>query len=329
LKIKNSILSERSYDENVLDDEQTLFRKIYNNNNSVQVFEYLPSLDGLSYRKLDQLNSNMNIRSLTLNLTHFHDIFTIIERTPNLIYLNIQSRLPFVGFEEYKSTNINRIRLEKFYLKSKLEFMFSPDDHGTMDINQLFRFIHLFSSSLITLSLDFTDMYLIHHQEVLYDGVELENKLLKPLTKLKNFYFYIKLHGCGNVEQMLSTFETFPWLIGVHQTAYLYSLPYSFHKLKRFRDFQDVQLNNGEILKADHRLWCKVRSLELISSDRIDFNSLFPLIKVNMPKLSSITFCGKNGYHPSIVVMLMNHMMKSNVLMYNSIVLQLFAYKAC
>jgi len=82
----------------------------------------------------------------------------------------------------------------------------------------------------------------------------------------------------------------------MHQNAYLYSLPFPYHELKHFRHFEDVQSNNGEILKADYRLWSKVRSLELVHSDQIDFKNLFSLIKMNMPKLSSITFRGNNAY---------------------------------
>ena len=299
LKIKNIILSKPSFDRDTLTDEQILFQTIFDNNNSLEVFEYLPSLSGLFYQIDDQLNSNTHIRSLTLNLIHFRDIFTLIEYTPNLTYLNTQSELPRQAWGENSWKLKNDIKLEEFYLKFKPERMVRHSVFfSKTDINQLFPAVQLFSSSLITLSLDFTGRYVMGLPDVLFNGIELENKLLKPLKNLQNFYFYIGLHGCEDVKQILSTFQTFPWWIGVHENAYLYSLPFPFHELNHFRHFENVRSNNDEILKGNHQLWCKVRTLDLVRTDRIDFKTLFPLIKYNMPKLSSITFRGKKGYNP-------------------------------
>jgi hypothetical protein len=146
-----------------------------------------------------------------------------------------------------------------------------------------------------------TCLYVTDLTDVFFNGTELGNKLLKPMKKLQNFHFYVELDESKSlgksVEQILSTFLTFPWPIGVHENGSLCSLPFPFHELKHFRHFQDVRLNNTTILKDDHRLWFKVRSLQLVHSDEIDFESLFSLIKLNMPKLSSITLRGKNGYN--------------------------------
>ena len=57
--MKTEILS----DEAVLDDEQILFETIFDNNNSVQVFEYLLDVRRFSFRSLNQLNSFINIIS--------------------------------------------------------------------------------------------------------------------------------------------------------------------------------------------------------------------------------------------------------------------------
>ncbi|CAF4904403.1 unnamed protein product [Rotaria sp. Silwood1] len=100
LKIKNEIVSERSYNETELDNEQILFKKVFDNENNLQVFEYLPSLTSLHLRKLESLNINFLSRSLKLNLSEFKDIFSLIKYTPNLIYLNIQSEPPCKYFKE-------------------------------------------------------------------------------------------------------------------------------------------------------------------------------------------------------------------------------------
>jgi hypothetical protein len=59
--------------------------------------------------------------SLTLNLTHFHDIFTLIEHTPNLIYLNTQSELSNAIWGENPWELNSDIKLDGCYLKFKPE----------------------------------------------------------------------------------------------------------------------------------------------------------------------------------------------------------------
>jgi hypothetical protein len=199
--------------------------------------------------------------------------------------------MPYVGFKQYQSTNISHIGLEKFYLKCKREMIDCLGEYSTIDVNQLFRFIHLFSSSLVILSLDCTDVYLVGSKNVPFNGSELQNQLIKPMEKLQHFYFYVRIYKFEDVEQTLSIFQTFPlWSVGVHRYAYLYSLPFTFPELKLFHDFQDVLSNDTTIPKDDHRLWSKVRSLKLFVTDQTDFRSLFLSIKRCMPKLSSISF---------------------------------------
>jgi hypothetical protein len=250
--MKTEILSERSSDEDVLDDEQILLKTIFDNKNSVQVFEYLPDLRRFSYRNLNQLKSNIYIRSLTLYLNEFPDIFTFIQHTPNLIYLNIQAQLTHGTWKENLWKNNNNIKLEEFYLKFIQNYYRSQISFLRTDFDPVFHAIQSFSSSLITLSLDFSDIYLRNPTSILTNGIELENQLLKPLKKLQNFYFFVRLYGRKEVEQILSTFERFPWCIGVHQNGYLYSLPFPYHKLilcskgtKNWKLFSNSVLKNS------------------------------------------------------------------------------------
>ncbi|CAF3957597.1 unnamed protein product [Rotaria sp. Silwood1] len=113
LKIKNEIVSERSYNETELDNEQILFKKVFDNENNLQVFEYLPSLTSLRLRKLESLNINFLIRSLKLNLSEFKDIFSLIKYTPNLIYLNIQSEPPYIIRRHAVNNQSQSLCLEK------------------------------------------------------------------------------------------------------------------------------------------------------------------------------------------------------------------------
>ncbi|CAF1395844.1 unnamed protein product [Didymodactylos carnosus] len=238
------------------------------------------------------------MRSLTLNLDNFHDIFTLIQHVPNLIYLNIRSEMLDKEFEEYPWNSIGEIKLKEFHLAFKPRRNSGyPPISLTTGLDGLFHAIQIFSSSLITLSLDFSNIYLTNRNSILTNGMELEKKLLKPMQKLQNFYFYVCIFQCKDVQQILSTFATFPWPIGLHGNAHIYSLPFSFHELKDFHHFRDVRSNNDEFLKQNDRLWSKVTSLNLISIDRIDFKHLFPLIKQNMPKLSSIAFHGGFCFH--------------------------------
>jgi hypothetical protein len=137
--------------------------------------------------------------------------------------------MPYKESDQHHSTDTSHIKLEELHLKFKPYDSDFEDYHRTRDCNQLFHLLELFSSSLITLSLNCIDVYELNSTNLLFNGIELENKLLKPMKKLRNFYFYARIDKCKNA-QILSTFQTFPWSIGVHKNGYLYSLPFPFHE---------------------------------------------------------------------------------------------------
>ncbi|CAF4861971.1 unnamed protein product, partial [Rotaria sp. Silwood2] len=54
---------------------------------------------------------NLNLHSLILNLRQFMDLFSIIEYTPNLKYLNIKSNPPYEFHGQNQWSNNNKIKL--------------------------------------------------------------------------------------------------------------------------------------------------------------------------------------------------------------------------
>jgi hypothetical protein len=129
--------------------------------------------------------------------------------------------MPYKESKQYPLTNINEIKLEEFHLKFKLRRIIGyPSYFLTDDLDQLFRLIHLFSSSLITLSLNFIHVGSVSSDDVRINGIQTR----KSMTKLQNSYFYVCIFQCQDVQQILSTFQTSPWSIGVHENAYLYSI---------------------------------------------------------------------------------------------------------
>ncbi|CAF1548033.1 unnamed protein product [Adineta ricciae] len=221
----------------ILDDEETLLKTIFHINNKLQIFEYQPK--------------------------KFHDIFTLIRYTSNLIYLNIRSEILDREFKEYTWNNIDEINLEEFHLtftsRTNLEY---SSTSLTTSLAQLFPVIQIFSSSLITLSLNFSNIYLIDQNNILTNGIELEKKLLEPLGKLQKFSFYVGISQCKDAQQILSTIRRLQ----------------DFLVRLNFHHFRNVRSNNDEFLKQNNRLWSKVTSLHLVSIDQIDFKHLLSLI---------------------------------------------------
>jgi len=71
---------------------------------------------------------------------------------------------------------------------------------------------------------------------------------------------------------------------------YLYPLPFHFQNFYEcFQDFNDVKLNNCEILKNNSRIWYNVKSIQL--PVRFGYNRNFvEELKTKMPKLNLIRF---------------------------------------
>lgn len=76
---------------NYLYNPYDLFQKIINNDNSLKIFEYSSRI--ATYQKNKSfigLNLNENLHSLILNLHQWNDLYSIIDYTPNLTYLDLE-----------------------------------------------------------------------------------------------------------------------------------------------------------------------------------------------------------------------------------------------
>ncbi|UJR32903.1 hypothetical protein I4U23_020364 [Adineta vaga] len=300
LKIKDEILQKLSKNESELDCEQLLFRKVFNDENKLEVFEYMPQVSSLRWRRFYGLKCNVHIRSLTIHLHDFQDLFTFFEYTPNLRYLKLESLSPYLS-DTYQYDNVFGIELNEFHMK------FNPAQTGPLgtcyigvDFDRIIRAILRFSSSLISLSLNFVDMNWIRDRDDFpFNGIKLENQLLSQLINLENFHFYSrKVFKDNNIHRILSTFKTQfwfdrNWTVGAHYYnggVYIYSLPFHFHEFRSFTNFNPILYNNDDVLTNTHNLWSNITTLEFFIIDGLYFKELFRLIKINMPKLKVIKF---------------------------------------
>ncbi|CAF3948599.1 unnamed protein product [Adineta steineri] len=259
-------------------DQNYLFKKIFNSNNSLKIFEYPFKRSSLSITHYNSLQINSNLHSLTLILSDFNDIFKLISYTPNLEYLNIQTLPPITSQEIIYRTNI---KLKQFNLKL---------GHDSIDFNQLMNGIKQFSSSLISLSLDLIDLNIETIDELPFNSIKLQ-QFLQTMIELKQFHLYAKLQECPiDNENFLLGFQNQFWLdhnwrFGMHE-KYFYTLPFHFDYLYEFS-------NN---FKTNYRLWySNVKSLELCLTEKYNFQFLKDL-KIQMPKLNLIKFisCDSN-----------------------------------
>jgi hypothetical protein len=79
----------------------------------------------------------------------------------------------------------------------------------------------------------------------------------------------------------------------MHDT-YLYTLPFHFDNLLEcFQDFNQIKLNNSEILENNSRIWYNVKSIQFPARYGYDRNFVKEL-KTKMPKLSLIRFDSYN-----------------------------------
>ncbi|CAF1094603.1 unnamed protein product [Adineta steineri] len=301
LKIKDGIVSKWPNNQTESDDEKILFKKVFSEENNLQIFEYLPLF---TKSNCNDWTVNIYIHSLTLNLLHFKDIFNFIKYVPNLIYLNIQSLPPFSdeNEEDYKWNHFITIQLKEFHLKlNEQNNSLHRCSFSEHDFNKIISTIQLFSSSLIILSLNFQNFNMNDENELPFNGIKLENQLLKSMIKLKNFYLYAETYPkTKDVHKLLSTFQAqfwfdHNWSIGLHndhRNTYIYSLPFHFNELHNFIHTNQILSNNDQLLKNNTHLWYNITSLGLSMRVHKNFEDIFRFIKINMPKLSSIRFFG-------------------------------------
>jgi hypothetical protein len=259
-----------------------IFEKVFNQNNSLEIFEYSLMIRCELYAC--NLQINLNLHSLILALTSFHTIFDLIQYTPNLKYLKVKTGVPFANSHPINTINI---KLKQLHLTlSKI--------NEYVDFDRVIDGIKQFSSSLICLSLDLVDYSVRGINEFSFSRLKLP-QLSESMKELKQFHFYFKLPSFQyNNDVDLSQFEAQHCFnhnssFGMHDD-YLYTLPFHFRNFYEcFQDFNDVKLNNYEILKNNSRIWYNVKSIQL--PVRFGYNRNFvEELKTKMPKLTLIRF---------------------------------------
>lgn len=267
--------------------QENLFKIIFNNNNSLEIFEHLFEIPLYNYDKIDNFIINTNIQSLSLNLINFINVFSLIEYTPNLKYLNLLITKLHDIFPTQSSLNLSNIKLETFIVTFKLD---EKDNRvSTRYFLCLINYIKQFSTSLIYLSMDLSQIRSIETNTFHFNGISLQHQLLESMIYLKTFHLYIRLSGSfSDIENILSTFQNqfwfeHDWSFGMHN-RYLYTLPFHFRKLYNFTSFNDMKSNNPTLLHSSHT-WRYVQSIDLIQLYSVD---LIEHIKMRIPNLRSI-----------------------------------------
>jgi hypothetical protein len=287
-KVKQSQLCSEESSNDFSTNEDYILNKIFSTEHMLETFQYSWILPDFTKLNTNSFITNFNLHSLTLILYKFEDIFSIIEYTPNLKYLNLHSNTPYeVPIKK------SDIKLKELYLK--LDFPI-PCCAWILEgyYAKLVNNINNFSSSLICLSLDLVGLNIRSTDEFPFNNIKLQ-KLLEPMNQLKQFHLYAKLdQGLVDRDKILLNFKDQFWFdhnysFGMHGN-YFYTLPFNFDYLYQFyQGFNDVKSNYDDILISNPRLWYNVKSIDLPSITKHDLNFVKEL-KIKMPKLTFINF---------------------------------------
>ena len=287
-KLKENSCTFNPFYTNYFSSQYCVFNNVFNQKNSLKTFEYSLIISSFSKIDMNICKTNFNINSLTLVLTDFQDIFTLISYTPNLEYLKVQSKPPYLFQKPINKTNI---KLKQLCLKLSDDKFLPPP--VSFAYNQLINAIKQFSSSLISLSLNLFDIDLIDTNEIPFNGTKLQ-QFLELMIELKQFHLYAKLHQYEYYHNILSKFQDqywfdHNWIFAMHG-RYFYTVPFHFNYLYEFYgDFNDVKSNNPEIFINNPRIWYNVKSIDLRHPSTYD-DSFLQQLKIKMPKLNYIKF---------------------------------------
>jgi hypothetical protein len=230
------------------------------------------------------LQINFKLHSLTLLLSGFRYIFVVIQYTPNLKYLNVKSLIPRSNESAIDKVNV---KLKELHLTLN-----KPNDY--VNISLLIDGIKQFSSSLVCLSLDLVDYSVRGINQFLFNSLQLP-QLLESMKELKQFHLYTKQPSYQYKDVVdFSQFKDQYWFkqnpsFGMYGD-YIYTLPFHFNNIYDcFQDFNEIKLNNCEILEKDSRIWYNVKSIQM--PDKCCYNRNFVKeLKRKMPKLTLIRF---------------------------------------
>jgi hypothetical protein len=271
---------------NLLTYEYNIFKKVFNRNNSLKIFQYSMITSEFSLRNRNYYGTNLNLHSLTLWLDDFRQIFSLISYALNLKYLNVRAQRCYVG--RIPSNKIH-IKLEQFHLTLKEK----PYYIG-IDFDQLINYIKRFSSSLTCLSLNLAATHMENIDEIPFNGRELQ-RFLESMAELEQLHLYVRLDCSSiNYSMFLSQFKKqfwfdHNWSFGMHG-HFLYTLPFHFDYLYgHCGDFDNVVSNNPEILINNPRIWYNVKSIEWFVPSNYDIDFVEKL-KMKMPNLTLIKF---------------------------------------
>jgi hypothetical protein len=260
-----------------------VFRKVFSNDNSLHIFESLPE-QYISFKSVNSLKMSVNIQSLSLTVSNFKCLVSLLSYTPNLKYFNIRL-LSFLDSND--QSNIDR-DLSEVKLK-KISFVLQNGPINQTVFLLLTSFIKQFSSSLIYLSLDFNQ---IKSYEFQFNGFILQQQLLESMIELKSFHLYMQLWKEPiDIESFLSTFQTqfwfdHHWIFGMHG-KYFYTLPFHFDQLKDFIDFDQIKSSNSKMFNS-LQTWSRVKSIDFSESFKFKSN-VIKQFKFKMPNLQSTT----------------------------------------
>jgi hypothetical protein len=175
-KVKQSQLCSEESSNDFSTNEDYILNKIFSTEHMLETFQYSWILPDFTKLNTNSFITNFNLHSLTLILYKFEDIFSIIEYTPNLKYLNLHSNAPYeVPIKK------SDIKLKELYLK--LDFAISCYVWILESYyDKLVKNIKNFSSSLICLSLDLVGLNILSTDEFPFNNIKLQ-KLLEPMNQ--------------------------------------------------------------------------------------------------------------------------------------------------
>jgi len=274
-----------------LNTEYNIFKRIFNKKSSLKLFQCSMIRSDFTLRDISSFETNFNLHSLILKLTNLTEIFSFISYTPNLKYLNVQSKQ---CSRNQLSLNKFDIKLEEFYVTLKIK------DSIETDSDQLNNLINMFSSSLICLSLNLVYLFGTNENDFPFNSNRLQ-QLLESMIELKQFHFYGEGYNYRvSNDFILSQFQNQFWFdrnlsFGIHDNylyRYLYTLTFHFnHLYLSYNGFDNIKSTNRSILINNRRIWYNVKSIELPMTFK--YNKVFiKKLQMKMPKLTSIKFDG-------------------------------------
>ncbi|CAF3886906.1 unnamed protein product [Rotaria sp. Silwood2] len=290
-KIKNEIFNKVMSYAYSKECERSFFKKVFNNDNSLETFECLSEIYFCSLKVIDNIVGNINIHSLSLKSAEFSSAFSFLKYTPNLKIFHLIATTYYLHDKLDEELDLSKIKLEKLHLTLKIDA--SDGIVGGQQFRLLTSLIKQFSSSLIYLSLNLNIIKIGTVDDIPLNGIQLQQQLLEPMTQLQQFHLYAKLwNHSSDIKSILSTFQNqfwfdHNWSVAMHGN-YLYTLPFHFDKLYDFIDFDHVKSNDSKILNYPWT-WYHVTSIDFSNSVKLNLN-LIKQLKMKMPNLTSITF---------------------------------------